>query len=402
MPACLIWIKNIHPAMPLLNQYASAGIRGLIAAVLIWAAFLAVAPATAHELQPAIADIIVAPDGGLTITISTNLEAFLADIGPGHADSDDAPTAAIYNRLRALPAVEIQAEVRRAADILHKSINLTVRETQAPLQIAEIAVDPVGSVALARQSTLTFHATVPPGERPLIWQSRPRLGDVVMRVSRQNEAEPYFTAYVTAGNRSDPVPLSINARQSSSDVFQSYVATGFNHIVPKGPDHILFVIGLFLLSARLRPLLTQITCFTLAHSITLGLGTIGAVHLPPAFVESLIAASIIFVGIENLFTDRLHRWRPVLVFAFGLIHGLGFANVLGEFRLPDQDFLTALIAFNVGVELGQLLVIGACFLAVGWRFSGKTWYRPYIVRPASLAIAAVGCVWYIERSGLLL
>jgi hypothetical protein len=126
------------------------------------------------------------------------------------------------------------------------------------------------------------------------------------------------------------------------------------------------------------------------------------VTLPPALVESLIAASIIFVGIENLFTDRLRPWRPPLVFGFSLLHGLGFASVLGAFGLPDGQFLPALIAFNVGVELDQLFVVGACFLAVGLWFGRKVWYRAFIVRPASVAIAAIGCFWLAERSGLLL
>ncbi|MGZ0187952.1 MAG: HupE/UreJ family protein [Alphaproteobacteria bacterium] len=402
MRACLVWIKDLYLTMRPLHRHVGAALRGLIAAILVWAAVVTDAPVAAHELQPAIVDISVESNGELTISIATNLEAFLADIGPGHADSDDAPTAAIYNRLRALPPAGLLVEAQRADAILRAAVTLRVGDVQLPLQVADVTTDPVGSIALARQSVIKLQTTAPSGSQSLIWQSAPRLGDAVIRVSRTGEAAPYFTAYVVAGDKSDPVALSITARQSTIDVMRNYVVTGFDHIVPKGLDHILFVAGLFLLSARLKPLLTQVTCFTLAHSITLGLGAIGAVALPPTLVESLIAASIIFVGIENLFTDRLRPWRPALVFGFGLLHGLGFASVLGAFGLPEGQFLPALIAFNVGVELGQLLVVGACFVSVGLWFGRKSWYRPYIVRPASVAIAAIGCFWLAERSGLLL
>ena len=176
-----------------------------------------------------------------------------------------------------------------------------------------------------------------------------------------------------------------------------YIPVGFDHILPKGLDHILFVLGLFFLSIYLRPLLWQITAFTLAHTVTLALGAMGWVTVPAGIVEPLIAASIVYVAIENLFMSGLSRWRPFVIFGFGLLHGLGFASVLGEFGIPDDQFFAALIAFNIGVEFGQLTVIAAAFLAVGLWFRHKDWYRARISVPASLLIAAVGAYWFIER-----
>jgi hypothetical protein len=157
---------------------------------------------------------------------------------------------------------------------------------------------------------------------------------------------------------------------------------------------------LFLLSPRLRPLLWQVSAFTLAHTITLALGATGTVELPSAPVEFLIAASIAYVAIENLFTSRLYPWRPALVFGFGLLHGLGFAGVLAEFGLPQEHFVLALVGFNIGVEIAQLTVIGLCFLAVGWAMN-RAWYRQAIVAPVSVAIAAMAFYWMLERGGLL-
>jgi hydrogenase/urease accessory protein HupE len=171
---------------------------------------------------------------------------------------------------------------------------------------------------------------------------------------------------------------------------------GFEHIVPEGLDHILFVLGLFLLGTRLKPLLWQITAFTVAHSLTLGLSLYGIVHLPSSIVEPVIAASIVFVAVENLFTAELKPWRPLVVFAFGLVHGLGFAGALKDLGLQRRDFLTALVGFNGGVELGQLFVVALALLAVGWLRS-RPCYRRLVVVPASLLIAAVAMVWTIQR-----
>ena len=122
----------------------------------------------------------------------------------------------------------------------------------------------------------------------------------------------------------------------------------------------------------------------------------GIVSLPSRVVEPLIALSIAYVAVENLVTRELKPWRIALVFMFGLLHGLGFAGVLRELGLPRGEFLTALLTFNAGVELGQLTIIAAAFAAVS-AFMKRQWYRRAIVIPASCAIAAVGLYWTITR-----
>ena len=180
-------------------------------------------------------------------------------------------------------------------------------------------------------------------------------------------------------------------------LFGRYVKMGYKHILPQGLDHILFVLGLFLLSRKTKPLLTQISCFTIAHSITLGLSLYGVFSLPSSIVEPLIAASIVFVAVENLFTTEMKAWRPFIVFGFGLVHGLGFAGALKGAGLAHGDFLTGLVGFNSGVELGQLSVVALAFLAVGW-WRSKPSYRMAVVLPASCAIALVAIFWTIQRT----
>jgi hypothetical protein len=158
------------------------------------------------------------------------------------------------------------------------------------------------------------------------------------------------------------------------------------------------VLGIFLLSVRWRPILLQVSTFTIAHSITLGLTMYGVVSLPARIVEPMIALSIAYVAIENLMTSELKPWRLALVFSFGLLHGMGFAGVLRDLGLPRSQFLTALLTFNVGVEAGQLAVIALAFWAVlYWRRNGLT-YRRLVVQPASLAIALTGVYWTLQRA----
>lgn len=195
-------------------------------------------------------------------------------------------------------------------------------------------------------------------------------------------------------------PISLVAPPPSptaAAIARQYFALGLTHIVPKGADHILFVLGIFLLSARWRSILLQVTTFTLAHSITLGLTMYGIVSLPARVVEPMIALSIAYVAIENLVTADLKPWRLTLVFSFGLLHGMGFAGVLRELGLPPSQFLTALVTFNLGVEAGQLSVIAVAFAAAWYWQRDRHAYRRFVVRPASFAIALIGLYWTVQR-----
>jgi hypothetical protein len=182
-----------------------------------------------------------------------------------------------------------------------------------------------------------------------------------------------------------------------NDVVWFYLKLGYQHILPQGTDHILFVIGLCLLSTNLRTIIWQATAFTVAHSITLALSMKSIIIAPSAVIEPIIALSIMFVAIENLIVSELKAWRILVVFLFGLIHGMGFASSLNEIGLPRNAFLTSILSFNVGVELGQLTIIAAVFGIVIFWFGSKKWYRQGIVYPASACIALVAGYWTIQR-----
>ena len=181
-----------------------------------------------------------------------------------------------------------------------------------------------------------------------------------------------------------------------AQTFIIYVKEGFLHILPAGVDHILFVLGLFLLSTRWTILLVQVSLFTIAHTFTLALSTLGIFNLPATVVEPLIALSIAYVAIENLMTDELKKSRAVVVFFFGLLHGLGFAGVLSELGLSKSYFVLSLLSFNIGVEIGQLTVLVGALSLVYW-FRKRPIYRSLIVKPGSVLIATIGLWWGIER-----
>ncbi|MEA2465752.1 MAG: hypothetical protein QOJ98_3499, partial [Acidobacteriota bacterium] len=200
------------------------------------------------------------------------------------------------------------------------------------------------------------------------------------------------------GEASRPEPLvGAAAEEGALTVARRFLHLGFSHILPGGLDHVLFVLGLALLSSRLRSLLAQVTAFTLAHTLTLALAVYGVFSLSSKVVEPLIAASIVYVAVENLFRTEARWSRLLVVFAFGLLHGLGFAGVLQELGIPRSELASALIAFNVGVELGQLGVIATAWLLVVSWAQAKPWYRRRLLVPASLAIAAMGVFWTVER-----
>ena len=369
----------------------------LLMLVLAW-----VPAAGAHEVLPAIADFHAndskSGEGRYRIEIRLNAEAILSGIGAEHENTEDSPQAETYNALRLLAPEMLAERFNAIAAQFADDVGIYLDGVRvAPEEIA-IDVPEVGDTALVRDSVATLSGAFPDGAATFRWEWPQAYGASVIRMNPPGAARGEgYSAYLGPGETSEEISLAFTARQSLGEVIANYIKIGFAHIVPKGLDHILFVAGLFLLSTHWKPLLWQVTAFTIAHTITLALATLGYVTISPAIVEPLIAASIVYVAVENIFTDHLNPWRPVIVFCFGLLHGLGFAGVLGEIGLSPAHFVAGLISFNVGVELGQLSIIALCYLMVGIWFGEKRWYRQYITVPASVAIAVIAAWWCYER-----
>mmetsp|Transcript_18503 Transcript_18503/g.30268 ORF Transcript_18503/g.30268 Transcript_18503/m.30268 type:complete len:396 (-) Transcript_18503:58-1245(-) len=366
--------------------------------------------ATAHEVVPTIADLTV-EEGRIIIEMRANIEAQLSGIDLDTIeDTDAAENVADYDALRALTSAEVAARTGELVATWTDSPLLSVGGVALPLGLVTVTVPEVTDIELPRISDIVLSAALPEGANAVQVAWPDGAGDLVLR---QQGVDAPYTGLISGGSDSGPISLTGGDEATGWQTFAYYIPVGFDHILPQGLDHILFVLGLFFLSTQLGPLLWQVSAFTLAHTVTLALGALGLVNIPGSIVEPLIAASIVYVAIENIFARGLNRWRPVVVFGFGLLHGLGFASVLGEFGLPEAQFIPALIGFNVGVEVGQLTVILiavvllwlGCRAAAMAKFQGveelvseyPVMFRAWSVT-GSLIIALIAIYWVIERT----
>jgi hypothetical protein len=182
--------------------------------------------------------------------------------------------------------------------------------------------------------------------------------------------------------------------RASPSSFLFYLGMGVEHIIG-GIDHLLFLLALLALSRGVWPTLKIVTAFTVAHSITLSLAALGLVDMPARIVEPLIAASIVWVAVENLVAPGGVGRRWLIAAAFGLVHGLGFASALIELDLSRETLVRALIGFNVGVELGQLAFVAIVMPPLAW--ASRPGRLPRLPQILSAAVAVVGAVWLVER-----
>ena len=265
---------------------------------------------------------------------------------------------------------------------------------RVPHERREVTNEPDGKAGVMR---LRLLGRTPPAVSRFTFSNAAITDFYVLRLRTEGQRQP-VTQWLESGKPSAPFPLDGTVvPQTRGAIIRQYLILGFTHILPYGLDHVLFVLGIFLLGTGLRPVLWQVSAFTVAHTITLALTIYEVVSLPASVVEPLIALSIVYVAIENVLTTKLHAWRPLIVFGFGLLHGMGFAGVLTEIGIPRSEFVPALLAFNAGVEAGQLAVILAAFLLLALPFRRKDWYRRRIAIPASLIIAGAGVYWFVER-----
>ncbi len=339
-----------------------------------------------HDLERTTVHLQVAADGTFTLRLAHDPSWLLLRMESfaGGASTSTSDTIARDGRLREL-APQIIDRVVLFVD------GREVRPVSAEYSPPPSQV-PTGEFALA---AYTLHGQLPASARTLRWyyglvgDPYPLTIDVAGGSSTTEwvQGDAWSTSRPLSGPSAPPT-VAMRLRQ--------YLVLGYTHILPRGLDHILFVIGLFLLRARMRPVLAQVTTFTVAHSLTLGLSLYGVVSLPARIVEPLIALSIAYVAVENLRTERLTAGRVAMVFMFGLLHGLGFAGVLTNLHLAPAELVTALLGFNLGVEAGQLTVIAGVALLIGW-WRSRSWYRARVVVPASLAIATVGLYWTVTR-----
>lgn len=356
-------------------------------------------PACAHDLGFAKVDVVFDEEGRFEATMRSDIDALLLGKDAGHLENAD------WKALEELAPGDVQYRLANIAETLRGKTDFLFDGHPATFEVsfpdyADGRMNTAGVRLDYSEQTFSrrvvMSGIVPDGAQSFTWRGR-GMGNIALSIQRGGDgAEPVIEALMPDAESS---AFALRGPQREKTALQSiaeYFVLGYAHIIPNGLDHILFVVCLFLLSQRLSMLLWQTTAFTIAHSITLILSVYEVANAPSFIVETVIALSIVYVAVENILTRDMHWWRPVVIFAFGLLHGLGFAGSLREIGLPTTALLPSLLSFNVGIEVGQISVIALSFLAVGW-FREKEWYQWRVVTPISLCIALIALVWAFQR-----
>ena len=351
---------------------------------------------SSHELSPNIINLQI-DKKRINIELTINLEAYLAGVDFSILDNtNDHDNETYYKTLRKLNNSELTKIFLKNWDKFVSLFSI-VSEDGTKLKnfnFSKIDTEDIDNTEVSRLSNIYFFVENQE-MKPVTFQASRILGKIIFR---QTGVENGVTQFLLPGEKSQVISAKNGKPLDWIDTFLDYIPVGFAHILPKGLDHILFVLGLLFLTPKFYPLLIQISIFTLAHTITLAISSLKIIDISSAIIEPLIAASIIYVAIENFFNSSLTKYRSIIIFFFGLLHGLGFASVLSSFGLPGTNFIWALVGFNVGVEIGQLTIILAFYTIFIYWIKTKNYYRKYISIPGSLIIALFGTFWLLERT----
>jgi hypothetical protein len=338
-------------------------------AVAVALVLLGVVPAEAHTTSTGLARITV--DGG---TIVYRLALVLGEL-------PDAP-----RQLLTAAADGDAAAAERAAEELRRRV--TIGDGVQPCRPGRAVIQ--GSRLRDGRLTLELwlSCAVPPARLEVVDDWAELLGEHHRTLARVERDGAVYEIAFSPELRRATVELGGRPRA------RGFFVLGVEHILT-GYDHMLFLVALLLGGGRLLPLLKIVTAFTIAHSATLAVSVLGAATVPSYLVEAIIAASIVWVALENLVSRRAVSRRWVVAFAFGLVHGLGFAGALGALELPRAGLAAALALFNLGVEAGQMVVISALLPLLAW--SRQRGWEPVVVRAASVVLVVLGLVWAVER-----
>ena len=351
---------------------------------------------SSHELSPNIINLQI-DKNIISIEFTTNLEAYLAGVDFSILDNtNDHNNEKYYKTLRKLNNSELTKIFLKNWDKFVSLFSIVYEDGTklSNFNFSKIDTEDIDNTQVSRLSNIYFFVENQE-MKPVTFQASRTLGEIIFR---QIGVENGVTQFLLSGEKSQGISAKTGKRLDWIDIFLDYIPVGFAHILPKGLDHILFIFGLLFLTPKFYPLLIQVSIFTLAHTITLAISSLKIINISTAIFEPLIAASIIYVAIENFLNSSLTKYRSIIIFFFGLLHGLGFASVLSSFGLPGTNFIWALVGFNIGVEIGQITIILAFYAIFIYWIKTKNYYRKYISIPGSLIIALFGTFWLFERT----
>lgn len=371
----------------------------------------------ADVVKPSLIEINVNTNETVSIEIRTSIEALLTGINSQYKNTKESPNADKYDVLRKLSSDDLQKHFIPFHKEFLSKVAVKLDQAEIELKIDKVEIPLPGYTKVPRTSIIHLSGSIPRNTKLISWYYPKSFGDNAVRVRQIDKKNQnwHWSAWQWIRKDQFTKPFSLQevfTQISTYEVIKTYLIAGFQHIIPKGFDHLLFIIGIFLYSSHLKPLFWQVTMFTLAHTITLGLASSGVILLASSIVEPLIALSIAYIAFENIISARRkvplenkQHIRLSVIFLFGLLHGLGFASMLREFGLPDHAFFTALFSFNIGVEIAQLSVIAICYIllikVIKSIIHNNTHtllkYNHFIVIPFSIIIGCIGLFWTIER-----
>ena len=355
-----------------------------------------------HEIKPSIADFYY-DDNYLNFEIRLNAELILSNIDASIiSNTNSSPLTDIYDKYRQLDKVELENIFLEEWKKINSNIEIKINKKLSKIDLVKIEVKDVSNFEISRDSIIYLKILLNQNSEHFTFKWLKNYGPIILRENNDSKIEDdLFTDYLQSGEESDQIFFSANNFRSAFVSFTKFFVLGIQHIVPKGLDHILFIFGLFLFSSSINKLIKQITIFTIAHSITLIFVSLSLIKINPHIVEPIIALSIVYVGLENIFKNYIkENFRYIVILFFGLLHGLGFALVLSDIGYRSSKLFLNLISFNIGIEVAQILLILFLYLLIGIKFAKNQYYRIAFQIPASTLIATIGLYWFFERINL--
>ncbi len=352
-----------------------------------------------HEIKPSIANFY-SGENYLNFEIRLNAELILSNIDASKiSNTNSSPLSKIYDKYRLLDKEELKNFFLENWEDINSNIEIKINNKLSKINLVKIEVQDVDNFEISRDSLIYFKIKINQNSKYFTFKWRNNYGPIILRENNDTKLEDdLVTEYLQSGVESDQIFLRENNFRSAIDSFTNFFVLGVQHIIPKGLDHILFIFGLFLFSSSLNKLIKQITIFTIAHSITLIFVSLSLISINSHIVEPIIALSIFYVGLENIFKNYIKEYlRYIVILFFGLLHGLGFALVLSDIGYRSSNLFLNLISFNIGIEVAQILLILFLYLLIGIKFAKKNYYRIAFQLPSSILIASIGLYWFLER-----
>ena len=357
----------------------------------------------AHEIKPSIADFNY--NGNyLNIEIRLNAELILSKIDASKiSNTNSSSLSEIYDELRRLDIKDLENIFLKSWNEISSNIDIKINNSPKQIDLIKIDIEDIDNFEISRDTIIYLRVLLDENAEYLTFNWIKNYGPIILRENNSSKSEDELvTEYLTPGSESNQIYLQKTNLISNFKNLSNFFVLGIQHIIPKGLDHILFIFGLFLFSLSIKKLITQITIFTIAHSITLIFVSLSLININPQIVEPIIALSIVYVGIENIFKNYIKEYfRYIVILFFGLLHGLGFALVLSDIGYRSSTLFLNLISFNIGIEVAQISIILFLYIFIGIKFSTNKYYRRVFQIPSSILIALIGLYWFFERINIL-